>query len=248
MKFYWKRMEFHWNWDPVRFVRFQKNLQATYWTAKTSSFVAKALNFRGLHQNLFRWLIFVKDRKASLTCRFLSMHQLVSKSSSSSPKGLISCSATCNWEHRMSLPWCLWRLRVEAGEDSCFTLWFLLSPFTVGSLEQSGSGLINTQVCISQQDWTLRPSIVHPHAWDCSSKSLSIQLVTMQVPSRRSHGLFRNQKTDSQVQISQQISKEFWQYARHFKGCRACALKEFTKAQVMRENVTVGKVIEQRKT
>lgn len=190
--------------------------------------------------------MFVKDRTASLTCRFLSMHQLVSKSSSSSPKGLISCSATCNWEHRMSQPWCLWRLRVEAGEDSCFTLWFLLSPFTVGSLEQSGSGLINTQVFISQQDGTLRPSIVHLHG--TALQSLSIQLVTMQVPSRRSHGLFRNQKTDSQVQISQQISKEFWQYARHFKGCRACALKEFTKAQVMRENVTVGKVIEQRKT
>lgn len=31
------------------------------------------------------------------TCRFLSMSQLVSKSSSSSPKGLISCSATCTW-------------------------------------------------------------------------------------------------------------------------------------------------------
>ena len=48
LKFYWKRMEFHWNWDPVRFVRFQKNLEATYWTAKPLSFVAKALNFRGL--------------------------------------------------------------------------------------------------------------------------------------------------------------------------------------------------------
>lgn len=32
-----------------------------------------------------------------LTCRFLSMSQLVSKSSSSSPKGLMSCSATCVW-------------------------------------------------------------------------------------------------------------------------------------------------------
>lgn len=31
------------------------------------------------------------------TCRFLSMSQLVSKSSSSSPKGLMSCSATCMW-------------------------------------------------------------------------------------------------------------------------------------------------------
>lgn len=31
------------------------------------------------------------------TCRFLSMSQLASKSSSSSPKGLMSCSATCMW-------------------------------------------------------------------------------------------------------------------------------------------------------
>ena len=123
--------------------------------------------------------MFVKERKASLTCRFLSMHQLVSKSSSSSPKGLISCSATCNWEHRMSPPRCLWRLRVEVGEDSCFTL-LILSSFTVGSLEWSGSGLINTQVFISQQDWTLRPSLVHLHGsalqrlclfswWQCRS-------------------------------------------------------------------------------
>ena len=52
-------------------------------------------------------------------------------------------------------------------------------------------------------------TITRAPAWVCSSKALSIQLVTMQVPSRRSHGMFRSQKTYSQVQISQQISKEF---------------------------------------
>lgn len=38
------------------------------------------------------WRIFLP-----FTCRFLSMSQLASKSSSSSPKGLMSCSATCMW-------------------------------------------------------------------------------------------------------------------------------------------------------
>lgn len=38
------------------------------------------------------WQIFIL-----FTCRFLSMSQLASKSSSSSPKGLMSCSATCMW-------------------------------------------------------------------------------------------------------------------------------------------------------
>lgn len=156
-----KRDGFHWNWDPVRFVRFQKTWKQHTEQPNCSRLWLKLLTSEACVQSLFRLLMFVKERKASPTCRFLSMHQLVSKSSSSSPKGLISCSATCNGEHRMSPPWCLWRLRAEFVEDSCFTLWFLLSPFTAGSLEQSGSGLVNTQVFISQQDWTLRPPIVH---------------------------------------------------------------------------------------
>jgi hypothetical protein len=86
----------HWNGDPGH-VRFQ-------WLVKPLSFVVKALESRDLHLESVSirsitsdlLLLFTKERKVPLTCRFLSMHQLVSKSSSSSPKGLISCSATCS--------------------------------------------------------------------------------------------------------------------------------------------------------
>lgn len=97
-------------------------------------------------QRLFRLLMFINETKALLTCRFLSMHQLVSKSSSSSPKGLISCSATC----RISPSWYLWKLRMEVEEDSYFILCFLWSSFIIGSLEGGGLSCRHTDLSASE--------------------------------------------------------------------------------------------------
>lgn len=73
------------------------------------------------------------------TCKFRSMHQLVSKSSSSSPNGLISCSAT--WKGKEAV----W---IEVGrqcQDCCFRenlIWFFSPSLPVTCNHNTGSSVM----------------------------------------------------------------------------------------------------------
>ena len=75
---------------------------------------------------------------------------------------------------------------------------------------------------------------------------LSVQLGTVQALPRRSCVLFRSQVIGVQVQIEpvnvegalMRCKALYWAPV----GLRSLELKEFTRAQVMRQNVTTGKI------
>lgn len=67
-------------------------MQAGRWRQRCCRRTSSLSCLRVPLQVRLNWQIFLP-----FTCRFLSMSQLASKSSSSSPKGLMSCSATCMW-------------------------------------------------------------------------------------------------------------------------------------------------------
>ena len=143
--------------------------------------MAAALKFRGLpSESVQIWnvtndslFMFVKEGKAPLTCRFLSMHQLVSKSSSSSPKGLISCSATCGGEHRIGPSWCLWKLGMQAKGDGGDALCHF------HNMKPRGEWVAPQTLMFTCKRHCPQTTSEAP-AWVCSPADLSVQLVTAQ--------------------------------------------------------------------
>lgn len=99
--------------------------------------------------------------RLGFTCRFLSISQLVSKSSSSSPKGLMSCSATCTGRNASQrLSWSYLPLSLH-GEVGCpFNL--LLLPKRDGLME-AWQGDIATQRPLAHTalDHHCRQSVAH---------------------------------------------------------------------------------------
>lgn len=117
-------------------------LQAEKWGQRCCRRIWSLSCFGGALQVRLTWCIFLP-----FTCRFLSMSQLASKSSSSSPKGLMSCSATCMWRAHSKGHHCPFPYREKSGVMSLEFQALLFLPEGGGLKVEASHGLGDIGIC-----------------------------------------------------------------------------------------------------
>lgn len=122
------------------------------------------------------------------------MHQFVSKSSSSSPKGLMSCSATCS-KNTDQVSHDAVRTQSEGWRGCLFHTLFSVVPSIRWSLE--GPGLLYRCRYLPKNETRLRPGMTHLHG---QVPSGSIYAVALQACAEKPRA-FRSPLIDFQVQI-----------------------------------------------